>query len=117
MAKQTHVRRSIAACDSPWPQPTPEPGQSPRTILSNRRETKTVTVQPIACHRQQAVVSTSQFLFGASGMMARLRKDVAAASRADVNVLIVGEASIQANKSSRKPFTMPAVDAGIHSSR
>jgi DNA-binding NtrC family response regulator len=54
-----------------------------------------VTVQErIACRRHQAVVSTSQFLFGASGMMARLRNDVAAASRADVNVLIVGEAGV-----------------------
>ncbi|HEY2908561.1 MAG TPA: sigma 54-interacting transcriptional regulator [Vicinamibacterales bacterium] len=54
-----------------------------------------MTVQElIACRRQQAAVSTSQFLFGASGMMAQLREDVAAASRADVNVLIVGEAGV-----------------------
>jgi DNA-binding NtrC family response regulator len=72
-----------------------------------------VTVQElIACRRQQAAVSTSQFLFGASGMMARLREDVAAASRADVNVLIVGEAGVGKqiiartihNASSRRPY-------------
>ncbi len=54
-----------------------------------------MTVQElIACRRQQAAVSTSQFLFGATEMMAQLRDDVAAASRADVNVLIVGEAGV-----------------------
>ena len=56
--------------------------ENPRKALPNRRETRTVTVQElIACRRQQAAVSTSQFLFGESGAMQRLREDVAAASR------------------------------------
>ncbi len=54
-----------------------------------------MTVQElIACRRQQAAVSTSQFLFGSNGLMQQLREDVAAASRSDVNVLIIGEAGV-----------------------
>jgi transcriptional regulator with PAS, ATPase and Fis domain len=48
----------------------------------------------IACRRQQTAVSTTQFLFGECRMMEQLRQDVAAASRADVNVLLVGEPGV-----------------------
>jgi DNA-binding NtrC family response regulator len=54
-----------------------------------------VTVQElIACRRQQTARSTTQFLFGTTTAMERLRDDVVAAARCDANVLLVGEPGV-----------------------